>query len=133
VHCLYLIYEKENRDGKMDIITLAMLVHYYVINNSTAMNVTSLPGLMSYENSALNGLFGAGILITIFIIIMVSLSYIIDFLNGVMIASFISLGLSLVMALPGIAIVSPTVIYLFGSILGLSALGNLLRGVWSTW
>ena len=97
----------------MDIITLAMLVHYYVINNSTAMNVTSLPGLMSYENSALNGLFGAGILITIFIIIMVSLSYIIDFLNGVMIASFISLGLSLVMALPGIAIVSPTVIYLF--------------------
>lgn len=117
----------------MDIITLAMLVHYYVINNSTAMNVTSLPGLMSYENSALNGLFGAGILITIFIIIMVSLSYIIDFLNGVMIASFISLGLSLVMALPGIAIVSPTVIYLFGSILGLSVLGNLLRGVWSTW
>lgn len=124
---------KKERDEKMDIITLAMLVHYYVINNSTAMNVTSLPGLMQYENSALSGLFGAGILITIFIIIMIALSYLIDFINGVMIASFISLGLALIMSLPGIAIVSPIVIYLFASILGLSALGNLLRGVTSTW
>ena len=117
----------------MDVITLALLVHYYVMNNSTAMNVTSLPGLMQYENSALSGLFGAGILITIFIIIMIALSYLIDFINGVMIASFISLGLALIMSLPGIAIVSPIVIYLFASILGLSALGNLLRGVTSTW
>ena len=40
------------------------IVHYYVMNNSTAMNVTSLPGLMQYENTALNGLFGAGLLLS---------------------------------------------------------------------
>ena len=117
----------------MDPISVVFLVHYYVLNNSTAMNVTSLPGLMHYENTALNGLFGAGILISLFVIIMGSLSYLIDFVNGVMIAAFVCTGLSLILSLPGIAIVSPTVLYIFAGILGLSVLGNLLRGAASTW
>ena len=117
----------------MDPISVVFLVHYYVLNNSTAMNVTSLPGLMHYENTALSGLFGAGILLTLFVIIMGSLSYLIDFINGVMIAAFVCTGLSLILSLPGIAIVSPTVLYIFAAILGLSVLGNVLRGVTSTW
>ena len=117
----------------MDPISVIFLVHYYIMNNSTAMNVTSLPGLMHYENTALNGLFGAGILFAIFIIIMGSLSYLIDFINGVMIAAFVCTGLSLILSLPGIAIVSPIVLYIFAATLGISALGNLIRGVTSTW
>lgn len=117
----------------MDPISIMLLVHYYVMNNSTAMNVTSLPGLMQYENTALNGLFGAGLLLALFIIIMGSLSYLIDFINGVMIASFVCTGLSLILSLPGIAIISPTVLYIFAGILGISVLGNLIRGVTSTW
>jgi hypothetical protein len=117
----------------MDPISIMLLVHYYVMNNSTAMNVTSLPGLMQYENTALNGLFGAGLLLALFIIIMGSLSYLIDFINGVMIAAFVCTGLSLILSLPGIAIISPTVLYIFAGILGISVLGNLIRGVTSTW
>ena len=117
----------------MDPISVVFLVHYYVLNNSTAMNVTSLPGLMHYENTALNGLFGAGILISLFVIIMGSLSYLIDFVNGVMIAAFVCTGLSLILSLPGIAIVSPLVLYLFAATLGISVFGNVLRGVTSTW
>ena len=117
----------------MDPISIMLLVHYYVMNNSTAMNVTSLPGLMQYENTALNGLFGAGLLLALFIIIMGSLRYLIDFINGVMIAAFVCTGLSLILSLPGIAIISPTVLYIFAGILGISVLGNLIRGVTSTW
>ena len=117
----------------MDPISIMLLVHYYVMNNSTAMNVTSLPGLMQYENTTLNGLFGAGLLLALFIIIMGSLSYLIDFINGVMIAAFVCTGLSLILSLPGIAIISPTVLYIFAGILGISVLGNLIRGVTSTW
>jgi hypothetical protein len=117
----------------MDPISVIFLVHYYIMNNSTAMNVTSLPGLMHYENTALDGLFGAGILLAIFVIIMGALSYLIDFINGVMIAAFVCTGLSLILSLPGIAIVSPLVLYLFAATLGISVFGNVLRGVTSTW
>jgi hypothetical protein len=117
----------------MDPISAIMLIHYYVMNNSTAMNLTSMPGLMRYENTALGGFFGAGILFALFVIITASLSYIIDFINGVMIASFVATGLSIILALPGIDIVSANVIYIFVAILGVSVLGNLLRGATSTW
>ena len=117
----------------MDPIITILLMHYYIVNNSTAMNITSMPGLMHYENTALNGLFGAGILLTLFVIIMGSLSYLIDFINGVMIAAFVCTGLSLILSLPGIAIVSPVVLYLFAATLGISVFGNVLRGVTSTW
>ena len=117
----------------MDPISVIFLVHYYIMNNSTAMNITSMPGLMHYENTALDSLFGAGILLAIFVIIMGSLSYLIDFINGVMIAAFVCTGLSLILSLPGIAIVSSGVLYIFAAILGISVLGNLWRGVSSTW
>lgn len=112
-------------------IHLALVV-YYVMNNSTAMNLTSFPALMKYENTALNGVFGAGLLLTLFLIMAASLSYLIDFINGVMVAAFVCTGLSLILALPGIAIVSPSVIYIFGGVLGISAFGNLLREVTHT-
>jgi hypothetical protein len=97
------------------------------------MNITSYPGLLHYENTSLNGMLGGGILFAFFLIIMLSLSYLIDLVNGVMIAGFVCLGLSLILALPGIAIVGPNIIYLFIGITGIAVLGNLLRGVTSTW
>ena len=121
--CEYMLYA----------LYVLLTVHYYVMNNSTAMNLTSFPGLLKYESDVLGPVYGAGILFTIFLIIVVALSFIIDFINGVMVGAFVCTGLSLILSLPGIDIINPVVLYLFVAILGIAVLGNLLRGVIATW
>lgn len=114
-------------------LAIILAVHYLIINNSTALNMTSFPGLIRYENSDLNGLLGLGFVVALFVIIMASLSYLIDFINGVMIAGFVATGISLLLSLPGIAVIAQNYVYIFFAITAVAILINVFRGVASTW
>ena len=97
---------------------------FLIPNMSLPTNVSSLSGLLSYSNNAVNGLFGAGILFALFAIVLIgTMLKGFEVEAGLTVASVLSLLIGLMMLLMSPPLVPAALPMVFA---GLSIIGIVL-------
>jgi hypothetical protein len=102
---------------------------FLVANLSLPTNTSSITGFLSWTNGATNNLFGEGILLATFLIILIgSMVKGVDVVGAFVTASFVGLLLSLIMILVSPPLVSLLMPGLFGGLVMLGLIVILARG-----
>lgn len=109
-----------------------MIGIFFVSNLSLPTNVTGIGGLLGWGNVATNNLFGVGILLATFVIILLgSLLKGIETVAAFTVASFVALLISLIMIITTPPLVSLLMPGLFGGLVMLGVLVMATRGAGS--